>query len=85
VSARVVVGGSVDRPVRMLSVERLISSELPEKERIREGLFGEFERLTMLELEGSAAMRDNTAYMKNLTAVLVRRAVREAVERWNQE
>ncbi len=83
-AARVVVGGSVERPVRISSVERLISHEILTKKSLGQSLLNEIKRLTLTELQTTAALRDNSNYTTNLTAVLVGRAVKEAYERWSQ-
>ena len=84
VSARVVVGGSVDRPLRIRSVETLIQDELTQNRNSLENLLSEIERLTVSEVQNSDAVREDSKYLRNLTGVLARRAVKEAIDRWSQ-
>ncbi|HEU4344301.1 MAG TPA: xanthine dehydrogenase family protein subunit M [Candidatus Binatia bacterium] len=83
-SARVVVGGSVDRPLRVRSVETLLENELARNSNSIENLLPEIERLTVSEVQNSEAAREDSEYLRNLTGVLARRAVKEAVDRWSQ-
>lgn len=83
-SARVVVGGSVDRPVRVRSVETLLRDELSRNRNDIGNLLPEIERLTVSEVQNSEAAREDSEYLRNLTGVLARRAVKEAVNRWSQ-
>ena len=84
ISARVVIGGSVDRPLRMQGVERLIEDEVVRNKRSPESHSVEIERLTISELQNSGAAGQDSEYLTNLTGVLARRAVKEALERWSQ-
>ena len=85
-SARVVVGGSVERPLRVESVEKLVQDEVAlgmERHSLAD-LLREAERRTATEIQSSGAEGENSAYLSHLAGVLVRRGLEFAVERWRK-
>ncbi len=85
-AARVVVGGSVERPVRVAGVEKLIHDEIslstqasPLADVLRRA-----ERLAESEIQSSIADREDSDYLRHLTGVLVRRGLESAIERWRK-
>lgn len=85
-SARVVVGGSVERPVRVGGVEKLIQDEvaLGMQGNALAELLKQVERRTAAEIQSSAAGREDSDYLCHLTGVLVRRGLESAIERWRK-
>lgn len=85
-SARVVVGGSVERPLRVASVEQLIRDELALGSRGNSltDLLREAEQRTAAEIQSGGAGGENSDYLSHLTGVLVRRGLESAMERWRK-
>lgn len=85
-SARVVVGGSVERPLRVASVEQLIRDELAlgMPGNSLADLLREAERRAAAEIQSSGAGGENSDYLSHLTGVLVRRGLKSAMERWRK-
>ena len=85
-SARIVVGGSVERPLRIESVEQLIQDELALGSRRNSlaDLLREAERRTAIMIQSSGAGGENSDYLSHLTGVLVRRGLESAIERWRK-
>jgi len=85
-SARVVVGGSVERPLRVASVEQLIRDELAlgMPGNSLADLLREAERRAAAEIQSSGAGGENSDYLSHLTGVLVRRGLESAIERWRR-
>jgi carbon-monoxide dehydrogenase medium subunit len=85
-SARVVVGGSVERPVRVGGVERLIQDEifLSIQASSLAHVLRRVEQLTETEIQSSIAGRENPDYLCHLAGVLVRRSLESAMERWRK-
>jgi len=85
-SARVVVGGSVERPLRVASVEQLIRDELAlgMPGNSLADLLREAERRAAAEIQSSGAGGENSDYLSHLTGVLVRRGLESAIERWRK-
>jgi len=85
-SARIVVGGSVERPLRIESVEQLIQDELALDSRRNSlaDLLREAERRTAIMIQSSGAGGENSDYLSHLTGVLVRRGLESAIERWRK-
>ena len=85
-SARVVVGGSVERPLRVASVEQLIRDELALGSRGNSltDLLREAEQRTAAEIQSSGAGGENSDYLSHLSGVLVRRGLESAMERWRK-
>jgi carbon-monoxide dehydrogenase medium subunit len=86
VGARVVVGGGVEKPLRLISVERLIQEEM--RLGIEPGplvrILQQAAQLTETALR-DALDKEHSRYLSHLTGVLVRRAVADAVERWKSQ
>jgi len=85
-SARIVVGGSVERPLRIESVEQLIQDELAldSWRNSLADLLREAERRTAIMIQSSGAGGENSDYLSHLTGVLVRRGLESAIERWRK-
>ena len=85
-SARVVVGGSVERPVRVAGVEKLIQDEaaLGMQRNALAELLKQAERRAAAEIQSSGASGENSDYLSHLTGVLVRRGLESAMERWRK-
>ena len=85
-SARVVVGGSVERPLRVASVEQLIRDELALGSRGNSltDLLREAEQRAAAEIQSGGAGGENSDYLSHLTGVLVRRGPESAIERWRR-
>jgi carbon-monoxide dehydrogenase medium subunit len=81
-SARVVVGGSVERPVRVKGVEKLVQDEISLSTQASSlaDVLKEAERLAATEIQSSGA----GDYLCHLTGVLVRRGLESAIERWRK-
>jgi CO/xanthine dehydrogenase FAD-binding subunit len=83
-SARVVVGGAVEKPLRITAVEKLAEAQ------IARGIAGkpfsdlltEVEQRMREELQASAREREDSDYLRHLTGVLARRALEKALNRW---
>ena len=85
-SARVVVGGSVERPLRVEGVEKLIQDEIAlgiERNSLAD-LLREAGRRTGVEIQSSGAAREDSDYLCHLAGVLVRRGLESAIERWRK-
>lgn len=85
-SARVVVGGSVERPVRVAGVEKLVQDEaaLGMQRNALAELLKQVERRAAAEIQSSIAGREEPDYLCHLTGVLVRRGLESAMERWRK-
>jgi len=85
-SARVVVGGSVERPLRVAGVEQLIRDELAlgMPENSLADLLREAGRRAAAKIQSSGAGGENSDYLSHLTGVLVRRGLESAIERWRK-
>ena len=85
-SARVVVGGSVERPVRVGGVEKLIQGEISLNTQASSlaHVLQRVEQLTETEIQSSIAGGENPDYLCHLTGVLARRALESAMERWRK-
>ncbi|MBI2348194.1 MAG: xanthine dehydrogenase family protein subunit M [Deltaproteobacteria bacterium] len=85
-AARVVVGGSVERPVRVGGVEKLIQGEISLNTQASSlaHVLQRVEQLTETEIRSSIAGRENPDYLCHLTGVLARRALESAMERWRK-
>ena len=85
-SVGVIVGGSVERPLRVASVEKLIQDEvslgLEGKPLVQ--LLKQAESYTETEMRSSVATSEDSEYLCHLTGVLVRRALESAILRWRQ-
>jgi CO/xanthine dehydrogenase FAD-binding subunit len=85
--ARLVVGGVVDRPLRVAAVEKLVEAQfrlgMPQK--ALSDCLAEIERRTRGEIEGSEHRRDDSDYLCHLAAVLARRAFESAADRWRRQ
>lgn len=85
-SARVVIGGSVEKPVRVQDVEKLIQDEISLRTQASSlaHVLRRVEQLTETEIRSSIAGRENPDYLCHLTGVLARRALESAMERWRK-
>jgi CO/xanthine dehydrogenase FAD-binding subunit len=86
-SARVVIGGSVERPLRVRKVEQLLSKEVHlslSRDSLTE-LRMEAGRLAATEIQSSGSARQDSEYLRNLSSVLVGRALGVAVDRWQSQ
>jgi CO/xanthine dehydrogenase FAD-binding subunit len=85
-SVRLVVGGSVEKPLRLAKVEKLIQDEvsLGLKAEPLLQLLKQAERSTEAEMRTSVAPGENSEYLCHLSGVLARRALQSAVARWGQ-
>lgn len=83
-SARVVIGGSVERPLRVTEVEKLLQGEalLTLRRDALADLLAEAARQTEAEIEASGAANEESDYPRHLAGVLVRRGLESAIERW---
>lgn len=82
--ARIVLGGSVERPLRARGAEKLVAERLVREREPGKELLVEVECLVTAELEQSGALKEESEYFLKLTAVLARRAVAAAATRWRQ-
>jgi carbon-monoxide dehydrogenase medium subunit len=83
-SARVVVGGVVEKPLRMTAVEKLARARFARgtAEKAFADFVAEVEHQAREELRASDQEREDSDYLRHLTAVLVRRAFENAAGRW---
>jgi CO/xanthine dehydrogenase FAD-binding subunit len=81
-SARMVAGGSVERPTRLKGAERLVQEEffLSAPAGSVVDVLRRAEQLTAAEIDSSGA----SDYLCHLTGVLARRALESAIERWRK-
>ncbi len=81
-SARVVVGGPVERPARVEGVEKLVQDEISLGARASSlaDVLRRAEHLTAAQMQSSGA----SDYLCHLTGVLARRALASAMERWRK-
>jgi len=81
-SARVVAGGSVERPIRLTTVETLIQDEISPGAQASTlaDVLKHAEHLAATEIQSSGA----SDYLCHLTGVLARRALESAIERWRK-
>jgi len=82
-SARVVTGGTVERPLRLSTVEKFAVEEMPLP--IDQDSFAQTlkraEELAKMEIRSSDAARSDSEYDCHLSGVLVGRALKQAIER----
>lgn len=85
-SSRVVIGGGVERPLRVASVEQLIRDELALGSRGNSltDLLREAEQRAAAETQSGGAGGENSDYLSHLAGVLVRRGLESAMERWRK-
>ena len=85
-SARVVVGGGVERPLRVASVEKLIEDEISLSSQASSltDILRRAEQLAETEIQPGIADGENSDYLSHLTGVLVRRGLESAMERWRK-
>ncbi len=86
-SARVVIGGgSVERPLRVAGVEKLIEDEisLDSQASSLADVLRRAEQLAETEIQPGGAGGENSDYLSHLTGVLVRRGLKSAMERWRK-
>jgi len=85
-SARIVVGGSVERPLRIESVEKLIEDEISLSSQASSlaDILRRAEHLAETEIQPGIAGGENSDYLSHLTGVLVRRGLESAMERWRK-
>ncbi|MBI2989215.1 MAG: xanthine dehydrogenase family protein subunit M [Deltaproteobacteria bacterium] len=85
-SARVVVGGSVERPVRVKGVEKLIQDEISLSTQAAPlaDVLRRTEQLAETEIQSAIAGKENPDYLCHLTGVLVRRGLESAIGRWRK-
>ena len=84
-SARVVAGGTVDRPLRLSTVEKFAVEEIPlplNEDSLARAL-KRAEELAKAEIRSSGAARSDSEYDCHLSGVLVRRALQQAIARWS--
>ena len=84
-SARVVAGGTVERPLRLSTVENFALEEIPlpvDKDSLARAL-KRAEELAKTEIRSSGAARSDSEYDCHLSGVLVGRALKQAIERWS--
>ena len=84
-SARVVVGGAVEKPLRLNAVERFAEEEIPlpiDADSLARAL-KRAQELAKAEIRSSGAMRSDSEYDCHLSGVLVGRALKQAIERWS--
>jgi CO/xanthine dehydrogenase FAD-binding subunit len=86
-SARLVVGGAVERPLRMTAVEKLVEAQfaLGMAQKLFSDVLAEVERRTREEIQVSEQGRDGSDYLCHLAGVLARRAFENAVDRWRRQ
>jgi CO/xanthine dehydrogenase FAD-binding subunit len=84
-AARVVAGGTVERPLRLATVEKFTEDEIPvsinEDSLVR--ALKRVEELAKAEIRASGAGRSDSEYDYHLSGVLVGRALKQAIERWS--
>jgi aerobic carbon-monoxide dehydrogenase medium subunit len=84
-SARVVTGGTVERPLRLSTVEKFALEEIRfpvDKDSLARAL-KRAEELAKTEIRSSGAARSDSEYDSHLSGVLVGRALKQAIERWS--
>jgi CO/xanthine dehydrogenase FAD-binding subunit len=83
-SARVVAGGTVERPLRLSAVEKLVQEEIAlhiQEDSLARAL-KQAEGLAKAEIRSSGAARSDSDYLCHLSGVFVRRALKQAIDRW---
>lgn len=86
-SARVVVGGgSVDKPLRIAPVEKLIEDEFSRglQPTAVAHLLAKAEELCQSAIKSNNGGRGESEYLSHLSGVLTRRALETAIRRWTQ-
>jgi CO/xanthine dehydrogenase FAD-binding subunit len=86
-SARLVVGGAVERPLRITAVEKLVEAQfaLGMARKSFSDFLMEVEQRTREEIQVSEHGRDDSDYFCHLAGVLARRAFENAVDRWRRQ